>query len=142
LDGDRVSSISALLARGREAHELLMLDTVRLVHPGTERYDPVTGVTSQPDARQLYAGMARVKPFRTISQDVQAEERAVVLRRYDVDLPWSAAALAVARVLPGDRIEVTGSPDNPRLVGMVLWVTSVGESATATAWRLSAEDRS
>lgn len=133
--------LTALIAAGRAAHEELMRDTVRLVRPGTDVYNPATGATTQPDARTLYAGPARIKPAIAVSEDVQAGQRAVVLRRYMAALPFSAMPLAADRVLPGDRIEVDASAD-PRLVGRTLWVTSVGYSATATAWRLSAEDRS
>ncbi|MFD5916178.1 DUF6093 family protein [Kitasatospora sp. NPDC058201] len=133
--------LAPLLARGREAHEAIMVDTVRLVRPGSEVYDPATGATVQPDARVLYSGRARVKPDSGLSEDVQAGQRAVVLRRYEVALPWAAVTTGGERVMPGDQVEVLTSPD-ARLAGLVLWVTSVPESATATAWRISAEDRS
>lgn len=136
-----MSALESLLAAGRAAHAQLMVDTVRLVRPGTEHYDPVTGTTTQPDARTLYEGPARCKAAQAVSETADFGQRLLVQRRYEVALPWSAAPLAVDRVLPGDQVLVTASPD-PRLVGMVLWVTSVGESATATAWRLSVEDRS
>ncbi|MFF7991767.1 DUF6093 family protein [Kitasatospora xanthocidica] len=133
--------VNALLRDGRAAHEALMLDTVRLVRPGTDVYNPATGATTQPDARTLYSGPARVKPNIAHVLDVEAGQRQVVLRRYQVALPWSAMPLAVDRIVPGDQVLVDSSPD-PRLAGMTLWVTSVGESATATAWRLETEDRS
>jgi hypothetical protein len=133
--------VSALLRDGRAAHEALMVDTVRLVRPGADVYDPATGATGQPDARTLYQGPGRVKPAIAHVLGVEAGQRQVVLRRYQVALPWSAMPLAVDRVVPGDQVVVAASPD-PRLAGMTLWVTSVGESATATAWRLEAEDRS
>ncbi|MEV7358203.1 DUF6093 family protein [Kitasatospora sp. NPDC091276] len=133
--------LDTLLAAGRAAHEALMLDTVRLVRPCADVYDPATGATTRPDARTLYQGPARVKPNVVQDQGVQAGQRQVVLRRYQVSLPWSALPLAAARVVAGDQVVVDASPD-PRLAGMTLWVTSVGESATATAWRLETEDRS
>ncbi|MGW6913712.1 DUF6093 family protein [Kitasatospora sp. NPDC054939] len=132
---------SAVLARGRAAHEALMVDTVRLLRPLEDVYDPVTGATVQPDPRVLYAGRARVRPAKAVAEEVQAEQRAVVLSRYDVALPWSAVPAGGERLLPGDLVEVTASPD-PRLAGRVLWVTSVPESSLSTAWRISAEDRS
>jgi hypothetical protein len=132
--------LTSLLAAGRAAHEELMVDTVRLQRPGADVYNPVTGVTTRTDPRALYTGRGRVKPAVAVAEDAEVGERNVVRRRYEVALPWSAAPLAAERVLPGDQVAVTASPD-PRLVGMVLTVTSVGESATATAWRLSAEER-
>jgi hypothetical protein len=133
--------LDTLLAAGRAAHEALMVDTVRLVRPGTDVYDPATGVTTQPDARTLYSGPGRVKPVVAEHLAAEVGQRQVVLRRYQVALPWSAMPLAADRVVPGDQVVVDASPD-PRLAGMTLWVTSVGESATATAWRLETEDRS
>ncbi len=118
-----------------------MVDTVRLLRPGAATYDPATGATVQPDPRVLHGGPARVKPAVAVSEGADVGQRLVVKSRYEVALPWAAMPIAVDRVLPGDQVEVIASPD-PRLVGMLLWVTSVGESATATAWRLSAEDRS
>lgn len=133
--------LTGAVAAGRAAHEALMLDTVRLVRPGADVYDPATGVTGQPDARTLYEGRGRVKPAQAEDRDVDAGQRAVVLRRYEIALPFSTVPLAADRVVPGDRIEVLTSPD-ARLAGLTLWVTSVGYSATATAWRISGEDRS
>lgn len=135
-----MSALDALLAAGRAAHEELMLDTVRLVRPGQPVYDPATGATTTPGPRVLYAGKARTKPVLH-SRDAVAGERLVVKHRYEVALPWSALPPDTDRVLPGDQVVVDASPD-PRLTGMVLWVESVAESATATAWRISAEDRS
>ena len=138
-----MSSLEALLAAGRAAHEAIMIDTVTLQRPGPDIYNPVAGDTTQPDALTLYTGPARVKPVVAVAETAQVGDRAVVLRRYEVALPWSATPAGVDRVVPGagDQVHVTASP-NPRLVGMTLWVVSVGESATATAWRLITEDRS
>ncbi|MFJ3793897.1 DUF6093 family protein [Kitasatospora sp. NPDC090091] len=136
-----MSGLGTLLEAGRAAHQAIMLDTVRLVRPGADVYNPATGSTTQPDARTLYEGPARVKPFRAMSEEVESGERAVVLRRYEVSLPWSALPVGGDRVVPGDQVLVTASPDQ-RLPALVLWVTSVAESATATAWRISVEDRS
>lgn len=132
--------LTTLLAAGRAAHEGLMVDTVRLVRPGRDVYNSATGATTQPDARTLYAGPGRVKPADAVSEDARFGERLVVQRRYEVALPWTAVPAGGERVVPGDQVEVTTSPD-PRLTGLALVVTSVGESATATAWRLAAEIR-
>jgi hypothetical protein len=134
--------LTALLAAGRAAHEELMVDTVRLQRPGTDVYNAATGATTQPDARVLYEGPGRVKPTADSSQQAtEVGERAVATRRYEVALPWSTVPLAADRVVPGDQVLVVTSPD-PRLAGRVLWVEAVQESATATAWRITAEDRS
>lgn len=136
-----MSGLDALLAAGRAAHEQLMVDTIRLERAAADVYNPATGDTDEGPPQVLYAGPARVKPLIAHSQDVRAGERAVVIRRYEVALPWASVPAVAARVLPDDRVTVTASPD-PRLSGLDLWVTSVGESATATAWRIVVEDRS
>ncbi|MGW4803001.1 DUF6093 family protein [Kitasatospora sp. NPDC004272] len=133
-----MSALSELLAAGRAAHEELMIDTVRLLLPGQPVYNSATGQTSHP-LTELYSGPARVKPTQSVSEDANLGQRLVVQRRYEVALPWSA--VATARVVPGVQVVVDASPDL-RLTGRTLWVTSVAESATATAWRLAAEDRS
>lgn len=116
-----------------------MVDVVRLYRPGVPVFDRETGTDVPGPDTELYAGPGRVKPVQALSNDVQAGDREVVLRRYEVALPWSA--LPGDRVLPGDVVAVTASPDG-RLVGLRLWVTGVEYSATATAWRLATEDRS
>ncbi|PJN24060.1 DUF6093 family protein [Kitasatospora sp. CB02891] len=131
--------LAPLLAAGRAAHEELMVDTVQVLAPGSPVYDSATGATVRPDSRVLYSGRARVKPAAAVSETAQTGQRLVVQRRYEVALPWSVAALGT--VVPGVQVVVDASPD-PRLAGLTLWVTSVAESATATAWRLAAEDRS
>ncbi|WP_405019554.1 DUF6093 family protein [Kitasatospora sp. NBC_00070] len=136
-----MTGLDELLAHGRAAHEALMLDTVRLRRPGADAYDPASGATTQPDARVLYEGPGRVKPAQAEDHGVDAGERQVVLRRYEIALPFSTMPVAVDRVVPGDQVEIIASPD-ARLAGLTLWVTSVGYSATATAWRISGEDRS
>lgn len=135
-------TVDELLARGRAAHEALMVDQVRIHRPGPEVFDRSTGTTSPGDDLDLYTGPARVKPFgRGASSDVQAGERELVLRDYVVSLPFSAVVPAGQTVLAGDRIEVIASPD-ARLQGCTLWVTAQQLNSQATAWRLGAEDRS
>jgi hypothetical protein len=71
---------------------------------------------------------------------VQAGEREVVLREYEVSAPWSTSLPSGQTLLDGDRIEVTASPD-ARLTGRTLWAMGQHFSATATAWRITAEVR-
>jgi hypothetical protein len=74
-------------------------------------------------------------------EDTEAGEREVLLREYEVSLPWSTALPPGTRVLPGTRIEVTASQD-ARMVGLVLWVLGATFSDQSTAWRIRTEDRS
>ncbi|MFD5081862.1 DUF6093 family protein [Kitasatospora sp. NPDC058406] len=129
---------AAALTAGRAMAEARMQESIRLSHPGPDVYDPVTGETTT-SSTLLYTGKAQVKPLQSMPEDVQAGQREAVLMRYEVKLPF--AAVPAAPVLPGDTATVDTSPD-PRMPGLVLHVTGVAYSATATAWRISAEDRS
>jgi hypothetical protein len=64
-----------------------------------------------------------------------------VVREYVVSLPFTAMPADGQTVQPGDQIQVTASADL-RLVGRTLWVEVSQLNAQATAWRISAEDRS
>jgi hypothetical protein len=136
-----VSALDAALQAGRREHEAIMQDRVRIWRPGPAVFDRTTGGSTPGTPLELYAGIARVKPFgRGASTDVQAGEREVVTRDYVVSVPFSAVPPTGQTVLPGDQIEVTASVDG-RMTGRTLWVTSEQLNAQATAWRISAEDR-
>jgi Family of unknown function (DUF6093) len=137
-----VSALDAVLAAGRREHEAIMRDTVRVWRPGPAVFDRTTGAETPGLPVELYAGKARVKPFgRSASTNVEAGEHEVVLREYVVSVPFSALPPAGQSALPGDQVQVTASSDG-RLVGRTLWVTASQLNAQATAWRISAEDRS
>lgn len=117
-----------------------MLDTVRIWRPGPPVFDWGTGAEMPGTPVELYAGIARVRPFgRGVGTGVEAGEREVVLRDYVVSVPFSTVPTGTIR--PGDQIQVTASSD-PRMAARVLWVTDTQLNAQATAWRINAEDRS
>lgn len=119
-----------------------MRDTVRLYTQADDVFDRTTGNTVAGAQATLYAGKARVKAIAaSTGQETEAGEREVVLREYEVSLPWAAPLTGGTRVLPGARLQVTGSLD-ARMVGLVLWVTGATFSDQATAWRIRTEDRS
>ena len=119
-----------------------MLDAVRVYTQGPDGFDRASGATTPGAQTTLYTGKARVKPVAQSSgEDTQAGDREVVLREYEVALPWSTTLPGGARLSAGARVEVTASAD-PRMTGLVLWVTGTRFSAQSTAWRISAEDRS
>jgi hypothetical protein len=135
-------SIDTLLIAGRAAAEARMRDTVRLYTQAADTFDRPTGNTVPGAQTDLYAGKARVKAIAaSTGQETEAGEREVVLREYEVSLPWSAPLAGGTRVLPGARIEVTASPD-ARMAHLVLWVTGATFSDQSTAWRIRTEDRS
>lgn len=119
-----------------------MRDTVRLYTQGPDVFDRATGNTVPGPQTDLYAGKARVKTIAAATgEDAQAGQREVLLREYEVSLPWSTPLPPGTRVLPGARIEVTASRD-ARMVGLTLWVLSAAFSDQSTAWRIRTEDRS
>lgn len=137
-----MSLLDDTLAAGRREAEARMRDTVRLYSQVADAFNRTTG-TSTPGAQTtLYAGSARVKAIaQSTGEETEAGEREVMLREYEVSLPWSTTLAPGTRVLPGMRIEVTASPD-ARMAGLILWVTGASFSDQSTAWRIRTEDRS
>ena len=137
-----MSNLDAVLAAGRRAAEARMRDTVRLYSQAADGFDRTSGTTTPGAQTTVYAGKARVKAIAaSTGEETEAGERELVLREYEVHLPWSTSLPPGTRVLPGMRVEVTASPD-ARMVGLILWVTGVSFSDQSTAWRIRAEDRS
>jgi hypothetical protein len=119
-----------------------MRDTVRVYTQADGVFDRTSGTTPSGAQTTLYAGKARVKAIAaSTGQETEAGERELVLREYEVHLPWDTPLAPGARVLPGTRIEVTASPD-ARMTGLILWVTGASFSDQSTAWRIRVEDRS
>ena len=137
-----MSILDATLAAGRREAEARMRDMVRLYEQAPDTFNRSTGSTVPGAQTTLYAGKARVKAIaQSTGQEAEAGERELVLREYEVSLPWATALQDGARVLPGMRVEVTASPD-ARMTGLVLWVTGAAFSDQSTAWRIRVEDRS
>lgn len=135
-----MSALDAVLTAGRAAAAELQRETVTLYRPGEGEFNWSTGTDVPGDATEIYSGQARVKPAaQSRGEETNAGERNTTLREYTVSLPWSTVP-GVAP-LPGDVLDVSASPD-ARMVGLRLWVTGAQYSSTATAWRISAEDRS
>ncbi|WP_432136830.1 DUF6093 family protein [Streptomyces sp. bgisy154] len=138
-----MTALDAALAAGRREAEALMADTITFYRPGDDIFDRTTGQTVPGlPAVIFYEGKARVKPAQLAVSQVQAGEEELLLRQYRVAIPWSTVLPSTGeRPRAGDVVDVTASPDL-RLVGLRLWVQSVQYSATATAWRIIAEERS
>lgn len=118
-----------------------MRERVRLYRQGPDVFDRDTGQTLPGPQTDFYTGRARVKGIaQSTGEDAQAGERELVLREYEVGFPWATVLPSGVRVLAGDRIEVLSSGD-PRMVGLILWVTGGTFSEQSTAWRIRAEDR-
>lgn len=137
-------TIGSVLARGRRASLLLMTDTVTITRGGTATYNPATMQYEVTGGLTLYAGRADVKPLDVQNREVQAGEREVALRSYDVRLPYGtlpAQATGAADFGRGDLLTVDAS-DDPSLTGRALTVMGVGHGGRRTARHLDAEDQS
>lgn len=135
-----MSDLEAALAAGRLAALELQRETITLYRPGADGFDWNTGTDSPAAATVIYSGPARVKASaQSRGQEVDAGEVNVTLREYTVSVPWDTVVSTHPAV--GDLIDVTASPD-ARMAGLRLWVTGTQYSSTATAWRITAEDRS
>lgn len=136
-----MSTLEDALAAGRAAAAELMRETGTLFRPGEAVFDRDTGqMVPGPPAVTFYEGPARVKAAPTVPEDVQAGEQEVALLAYRISLPFDTELPSGERPEPGDVFDVAASPD-PRMAGLRLWVTGIQYSGTATAWRLTAEDR-
>lgn len=135
-----MSALEAVLAAGRLAALELQRETITLYRPGDDGFDWNTGTDHPTASTVLYSGPARVKPVaQSRGEEVDAGETNVTLREYTVSVPWDTTVSQIPAV--GDLIDVSASPD-VRMVGRRLWVNGLQYSSTATAWRISAEDRS
>ncbi|MGW6703610.1 DUF6093 family protein [Streptomyces sp. NPDC054956] len=135
-----MSALEAALAAGRLAALELQRETISLYRPGADGFNWTTGTDTPAPATVMYTGPARVKPAaQSRGEEVDAGEANVTLREYTVSVPWDTTVNQLPAV--GDLIDVSASPD-ARMVGRRLWVTGLQFSSTATAWRITAEDRS
>lgn len=137
-----MSALDAALAAGRAEAEARMRDQVRLYRQGADVFDRTTGQTVPGPQTVFYTGKARIKGVtQSGGEDAEAGEREVVLREYEVGLPWATTLPSGVRLLPGDRVQILASGD-PRMGGLVLWVVGAIFGEQSTAWRIRAEDRS
>ncbi|MFE2140185.1 DUF6093 family protein [Streptomyces sp. NPDC059456] len=135
-----MSALDAVLAAGRLAALELQRETITLYRPGDDGFDWDAGTDSPAAATVIYSGPARVKPAaQSRGEEVDAGEANVTLREYTVSVPWGTTVSQLPVV--GDVMDVSASPD-ARMVGLRLWVTGLQYSSTATAWRITVEDRS
>ncbi|WP_411078502.1 DUF6093 family protein [Streptomyces sp. cmx-10-25] len=135
-------NIDAVLAAGRRAAEQRMRDRIRLYEQAPDVFDREHGTTVPGPQNTWYEGKARIEPIAQASgEDAQAGDREVRLLEYRVSVPWATVLPPGKRAVPGLRIEVLDSPD-PRMPGLILWVTGANYGDQATAWRLTTEDRS
>jgi hypothetical protein len=133
-------TVGSVLARGRTAARQLMTDTITISRVTGQVYNPAT-LDYDPTTATLYTGPADVKPLDLQNREVQAGEREVAVRSFDVKLPFGTAAANVAGDFTrGDVVTVTSSAD-ASLIGRMLVVTGVGHGGRRTARHLDVEDQ-
>jgi hypothetical protein len=96
-------SRESVLARGRFAAELGMVDTCTIVRVGVRTTDPVTGDVTNPSTT-IYTGKCRVQQHQASADAKDIGEDQVFLLRVEVQVPMSVAGLEV-----GDQIAMTAS---------------------------------
>lgn len=128
-------SVESALARGRAAHERLMLDTIVIDRKTQGAFNPATGQYAV-TWTTVYTGRVDVKPTAQRARGVDAGEAITAVGRYDVKLPYATAGLMKVE----DRLTATASPD-AHLVGRVLFVVAVGLGSRRTAWHVIAVDQ-
>jgi hypothetical protein len=133
-------SVGSVLARGRTAALQLMLDTITVSRVTGRAYNETT-LEYEPTTITLYAGPADVKPLDVGDREVQAGEREVALRTFDVRLPFGTAAAGAEDFARGDLVTVDSS-DDESLAGRVLTVTGIQHGSRRTVRHIDAEDRS
>lgn len=121
------------IARGRQAHQLLMLDEVSIVRPGQPVWNEATGTYTTPAATSIYTGPVRMVAWR--GNEEHAAEAEVAVIRYRLSLPADGSLPALAR---RDVATVTASLDSA-LIGVVLVLTEPELATTSSALRWVAE---
>lgn len=126
-------SLDRTLARARAAFERRMRATCVIDRPTTER-DVATGkdITTYGD---VYSGRCYTRyPGLAFESTFDSAGVTVVQSKAVVRVPLGTA------YRPGDRVTITADPDNPRMVGTVLRVTSADDMSQASSQRLLCDD--
>lgn len=128
-----MSSVAAIVVRGRSRHLKLMTDTVSVVRPGTPVWNEASGGYTTPASTPIYTGPVRMVAWR--GNEEHAAEAEVAVIRYRLALPADGTLPALQR---RDVATVTASLDSA-LVGAVLVLTEPELATTSSALRWVAE---
>lgn len=134
-----MSSIEALLARGRSVAESLMTDTCWVRRAGTPTTNSTTGAVT-PAWSDVYGTLVtpakcRVQQGAAGEGQVEAGQHESMLAGLIVSLPLSATG-----IVPGDQVVIGASAHDDDLVDRVLTVIRVLSKSHATARRLWCEE--
>jgi hypothetical protein len=129
--------LETVLRRSRYAAQKTMRDEITITRKTGETYDPIN-LVYVPVTATLYGGIADVAPLDVQNRQVQAGEREVALRTFDVRMPFGTMPTGGGDFHRGDVITVTGTED-PALLGRALVVVGIGRGGRRTARHLDAE---
>lgn len=125
-------TVAAHLARGRQRHQALMIDSVTITRNGARTYNPATQ-TYTTTTTTIYTGPCRIVVWR--GNEEKAAEAEVNVFRYHLDLPFTPTTPVIQR---RDIATITAS-NNPWMVGKVMVITEPEIDTTATALRVIGE---
>lgn len=127
-------SAASVLAAGRRAAELLMVDECTIGRVTGQSTDPDTGVITDTTAEQ-YAGRCRVQQRTASAGERDVGEATVLLLRLEVHVPMTVTGLRV-----DDVVTITASAHDPDLPGRRFRIRELAHKSHATARRLGCEE--
>lgn len=128
-------SRALVLARGRLAAEVGMVDTCTIQRRTGQTEDEFSGVVTDTYV-QVYAGRCRLQQPGSQAQQQDVGEASILLYRVELQLPISATGLQT-----GDLVTITASAHDADLVGKVFYVRELPRKSEATARRVQVQER-
>lgn len=128
-------SAASVLARGRAAADLLMVDACT-IRRKTGESTGAGGVVTPTYGATLYAGKCRVQQAAAQAQQQDPGEAFVLMLRLEVQLPMSVTGLQTE-----DEVTITASAHDPDLVGRVFLIRDLAHATHKTARRVQVLER-
>lgn len=128
-------SAASVLARGRAAAELLMVDACT-IRRKTGETTTAGGVVTPTYGAALYTGKCRVQQAAAQAQQQDPGEAFVLMLRLEVQLPMSVTGLQTE-----DEVTITASAHDPDLVGRVFLIRDLAHATHKTSRRVQVLER-
>jgi hypothetical protein len=125
-------SRESVLARGRLAAELGMVDACTIRRADAGGTDPDTGYPTGQTWTDLYAGKCRVQQAQAQAQTEDVGEDRLLLLRLEVQLP----VVGTEGLQVGDEITMTAAAHDADLVGRVFLVHDLAHATEKTSRRV------
>lgn len=129
-------SRASVLARGRTAAEVGMVDACTIRRVPSEATDDFSGVIT-PAYSTIYTGKCRVQQQAAIARPHEVGEDHVLIVRFDLQLPVVGTEGLQVR----DEVTITTSAHDADLVGRVFLVLELAHKSEATARRIGMTER-